>query len=110
MLQYIKDIFKLAPITVMSWGIEYLTPVFECEEGEGGCEMRVNGFRHTGRVRVMLNWADLFDVTLFNEEGEIKEKVTDVYVDNLVPVIDNLVECVEDYSQRVINEYQLEIQ
>jgi hypothetical protein len=41
----------------------------ECEEGEGGLAIRVNAYKHQGEVRIILNWLDLFDVTLYNPDG-----------------------------------------
>mgnify|MGYP006357269063 CR=1 FL=1 len=47
--------------------------------------------------------SDLFDVVLPNTGT----KVEDVYLDNLVEVIDNLVEKTSNYEQRVQQEYAL---
>ena len=72
--KYIKQIFGYYPMVVGSWGIESLIPIMECEEGEGGLCIRVNAYKHQGEVRIMLNWLDLFDVTLCNPDGSIKHK------------------------------------
>lgn len=103
--KYIKQIFGYYPMVVGSWGIESLIPIMECEEGEGGLCIRVNAYKHQGEVRIMLNWLDLLDVTLCNPDGSIKHKETGIYVDNLVPVIDSLIEKTEDYEKRIKQDY-----
>jgi hypothetical protein len=50
---------------------------------------------------------DLFDVTLLNPDGSTKQKITDIYVDSLVPVIDDAVEKVQNYAERVKQTYCL---
>lgn len=103
--EYIKQIFSFYPCIVMSWGIESCVPIMECEEGEGGVAIRVNGFKHQGEVRIMLNWLDLFDVYLLNTDGSIKEKISDIYADGLVYTLDNAIEKADDYEERVKREY-----
>lgn len=106
--QYIKKILSYYPCIVMSWGLESCVPIMECEEGEGGLSIRVNGFKHTGEVRIMLNWLDLFDVYLLNQDGTIKEKISDIYVDSLVSVLDHAIEKVDNYEERVKREYSIQ--
>ena len=63
----------------------------------------VEGFKYTGKVKVIYNeGSDLFEVHL--SDGT---KVDDVYLDNLVEVIDSLVEKTSNYEQRVQQEYAL---
>lgn len=103
--KYIKQIFGYYPMVVGSWGVESYVPVMECEEGEGGLCIRVNAYKFQGEGRIMLSWLDLFDVTLYNPDGTIKEQVTGIYVDNLVPVIDSLIERTDDYEERIKRDY-----
>lgn len=104
--EYIKQIFGYYPMVVGSWGIESCIPLMESEEeGEGGLCIRVNAYKFQGEVRIMLSWLDLFDVTLYNPDGTIKEQVTGIYVDNLVPVIDGLIERTDDYEERIKRDY-----
>ena len=67
---YIWSILKTQPIVVMSWGVDMDTikPV------EGGLEFHVQGFIHTGMVRIILDEGkDLFEVHLIpDSEGEEK--------------------------------------
>ena len=48
---YIWSILKTQPIIVMSWGVDMDTikPV------KGGLEFHVQGFKHTGMVRIILD-------------------------------------------------------
>ena len=64
----------------------------------------VNGFKYQGCVEVIYNIGmDLFDVVLTKNGTKIEE----VYIDNLIEVIDNLVEKTSDYRHRVHQEYAL---
>jgi hypothetical protein len=105
---YIRDILLTKLTTVFSWGAHDFESVLESEEGEGGLQFSVDGFKHTGRVKVVLNWLDLFDVYLINQDGTLKEKIENVFVDSLISVIDNAVEKTEDYEERVKREYSLQ--
>ena len=68
-----------------------------------GLRFYVDGFKYTGKVTVIYNeGSDLFEVHL--SDGT---KVEDVYLDNLISVIDNLVEKSSNYEQRVQQEYAL---
>ena len=57
--KYIWSILKSNLPVLMSWGVEIETvKVITC-----GLEFRVNGFKHTGKVQIVLNeGADLFEV------------------------------------------------
>ena len=50
---------------------------------------------------------DLFEISLLNYQMEIIKQVQDVFFDELVEVIDNEVEKVHDYENRVKQEYSL---
>ena len=102
---YIREILLTQLMVVFSWGAHNFKSIGESEEGEGGLEFIVNGFKHQGGVRIVLNWLDTFDIYLLDNTGNVTEKVGDVYLDSLVSVVDNMVENVEDYSGRVKEEY-----
>jgi hypothetical protein len=86
-------------MVVLSWGFHKPQQL----PNDKGLSFIVDGFKYQGRVQVIYNeGADLFDVRLDN--GEIVE---DVYLDQLVGVIDNLVEKTLNYEQRVKQEYAL---
>ena len=102
--RYIWAILTSQPIILMSWGIDPKT----VRTIELGLEFHVQGFKHTGLVRVTLNEGlDLFEVSLINENDKIVNTIKSVFCDNLVAVIDDAVEKCENYQERISQEYQL---
>ena len=102
--KYIWAILTSQPIILMSWGIDPKT----VRTIELGLEFHVQGFKHTGLVRVTLNEGlDLFEVSLIDENDKIVNTIESVFCDNLVAVIDDAVEKCENYQERISQEYQL---
>ena len=100
--QYILSVLSSRPDIVSSWGFDpkTLKPV------KYGIEFHVQGFKHTGLVRVTLNEGeDLFEICLISESGETTETKESIYLDELISTIDDAVEKVEDYEKRVSEEY-----
>ena len=102
MAKYIWTILNSQLVIIWSWGIEpqsvRVIPM--------GVEFKVNGFKHKGKVRISLDEGiDLFRVLLISEEGEIVDRIEDIYFDMLVSVIDNHIEKTEDYENRISQEY-----
>ena len=86
-------------MVVFSWGFNSPKRLPD----DKGLRFNVEGFKYRGVVEVSYNiGSDLFEVHL--SDGT---KVEDVYLDNLVEVIDNLVEKTSNYEQRVQQEYAL---
>ena len=103
MSRYIWHILTLDPYIPMSWGID----LEGLESDNKSLEFHVQGFIHTGNVRITyIEGADVFQVTLYGEDGELKETINDVYNDNLVSVID---EKVEKQSQTTTDEYTAKV-
>lgn len=99
MAEYILQILRSRLMVVLSWGFHKPQQL----RNDKGLSFIVDGFKYQGRVQVIYNeGTDLFEVRLDN--GEIVE---DVYLDQLVGVIDNLVEKTLNYEQRVKQEYVL---
>ena len=97
MAKYILSILRTRPMIVFSWGFRNAYALPENK----GLSFLVNGFKFSGCVEVVYNEGkDLFEVNLSNGT-----KVEDVYLDNLVSVIDGLVEKTADYRDRVVAEY-----
>ena len=85
-------------MVLFSWGPHNFKRLPE----DKGLSFQVEGFKYHGKVIVMYNaGTDLFEVIL----AKTGEKVEDVYLDNLVSVIDGLVEKIADYRDRVVAEY-----
>ena len=105
MSRYIWHILSLDPYIPMSWGID----LEGLESDDTSLEFHVQGFVHTGNVRITyIEGADVFQVTLYGEDGELKETINDVYLDNLVSVIDEKVEkqpqtTTDEYTAKVMN-------
>ena len=100
--QYILSLFKTRLDIVTSWGLdpETLRPI------KYGIQFHVQGFKHTGLVRIALNeGADLFEVTLLSEEGKEVKKIEDVFLDNLISTVDEAVEKTDDYDKTLCEEY-----
>ena len=99
---YILSIFRTNPFVVMSWGINPAS----IEVVDLGMKFHVQGFKHKGFVQVVLNEGeDLFEVTLISEEGETLKTIEHIFVDNLIPIIDDAVEKTEEYEKRISQEY-----
>ena len=105
MSRYIWHILSLAPYIPMSCGID----LEGLESDDTSLEFHVQGFIQTGNGRITyIEGADVFQVTLYGEDGELKETINDVYLDNLVSVIDEKVEkqsqtTTDDYTAKVMN-------
>lgn len=95
--KYIYYLLSLDPYLPMSWGAE------DFEESTDSLEFHVNGFLHQGRVRVTyIEGADLFQATLYNEEGELTETINDLYIDILTETLDQKIEKAEGYEQKIL--------
>lgn len=100
--KYIWSILKKQIAIFMSWGVEPKS----MRVIEEGLEFECNGFRHTGKVQIVLDEGkDLFEVHLISENGEKVKTVEDVFLDNLVSVVDENIEKTEDYKERICREY-----
>lgn len=100
--KYIYSILLSQPTIIMSWGFE--SPIVI----QLGLRFRVNGFLHSGIVEVKYNeGADLFDIYLLDNANQVKETIEEIYFDELVEVIDNHVERVVNYNERVNEEYNI---
>lgn len=100
----VNSILKNAGAVAWSWGIDNKTATEY--EGMAAFAFTVQGFRHRGGVVVALNEAkDLYECYFLNEKGEAVNVVEDVYLDELVSVLDREIETGEDdektYTEKV---------
>lgn len=74
---------------------------------ENGTEFHVQGFKITGIVRIQyVEGSDLFKVTIIpDDKKEQPIIIEDVYIDQLVSVIDENVEHCDNYEKRISEEY-----
>lgn len=89
----VLEVLKHQPIKMMSWGTKDLKNL-----NNKGLIFKVNGNLHKGCVLISLSYNDTFQVDLINVRGRITETITDVYVDNLVDVIDEKIERISIYK------------
>lgn len=100
MANYILSILKSNLNIFWSWGGHRFIAI------ENGLRFQVNGFIHKGWVVIEYNeGTDLFDIRLLSNQLKEVKFVEGIYVDQLVDVIDDMVECCENYDQKVKDEY-----
>ena len=98
MAEYILQILRSQLMEVFSWGFHKPRHL----PNDRGISFMVEGYKYQGKVQVIYNeGTDLFEVHL--ENGRIEE---DVYLDQLVGVIDSLVERCENYDEQVKKHFQ----
>ena len=100
--QYILTILSSQMNVFMSWGVdpETMRPC-KC-----GMQFHVQGFKHTGLVRITLNeGADLFEVTLLSNSGEVVKTMDSVFLDTLISTVDEAVEKTDDYDKTLCDTY-----
>lgn len=103
MARYIWSILKTQLTIIMSWGID----LDSIKVVSLGIQFHVQGFKHTGYVKVVLNEGkDLFEVSLLSNNGECVKFLDEVYLDMLVDTIDQAVEKTEDYEKRITELYK----
>lgn len=104
MAEYIMILLKSRWQIMWSWGCSKFTAL------EEGLMFHVQGYLLNGWVKVIYNYgSDAFDVFFLNNKKELVKKVEEVYLDNLVDVIDFNVEKDGsfDYDKRVREQYLL---
>ena len=107
MAGYILEVFMYYPAVVMSWGIDLDTikPITDSSD-RYGVEFSVNGFKHQGKVQILYDdGSDTFMYHLLDSSDKITATRECIFVDNLVPSIDEDVEKVENYKERICQEY-----
>lgn len=102
MAKYILSILRTQLAVVFSWGFHSPKAIAD------GLEFQVQGFLFKGVVKVIYDGgSDTFVVRLEQHDGSLYEEQNEVYLDNLVDVIDGMVERTPDYEERVRKEYGL---
>lgn len=85
-------------MTIWSWGFSKPKAL----PNDKGLIFRVNGFKHTGFVKVVYcEGKDLFIVILLDDNKNELQRIDDVYFDGLVDVIDEAVERTSNYGERI---------
>lgn len=94
---YIWNILRSQIQILWSWGFSDVRTI------KNGIKFHVQGFKLSGTVEIRLNeGSDLFEVSLFEEDGRLRNTIEGVFIESLVSTIDNEVEYTgEDYADRV---------
>jgi hypothetical protein len=93
---YIKQILSAQPTVLASWGFSEPVPF------PGGMLFHVEGFKHQGYVQIFLDEGDdSFIVVLLDEYLNGVNRFENVYLDQLVGLIDREVERTENYDEQV---------
>ena len=106
MAQYIMMILKSRLTVMFSWGARRFTAI------QNGLVFHVQGYLLNGWVKIIYNeGTDAFDLSFINNRKEIVKTVNEVYIDNLVDVIDYHVENDDSlkYEQRVKQQYSISL-
>jgi hypothetical protein len=90
--QHIVGLLMKDPVIFWSWGAKETTAIHTSKNNCKALTFQVNGFKHQGKVVIVLNGLDLFNVYLVNNDETIKETINDLYFDQLVEAIDRSVE------------------
>lgn len=102
---YIWQVLRSQIHILWSWGFSDVRTV------KNGISFHVQGFKLKGKVEIRLNeGSDLFDISLYEDDGGKSETITGVFVDSLVSTIDEKVEYTgDDYAERVKESLKVEI-
>jgi hypothetical protein len=78
----------------MSWGFRNAGIIVT----DKAYRFTVSGHHHKGHVYIVLNGADLFDIYYTSNRGNIKKISKDIYIDDLINVLDKDIEYVKAYN------------
>ena len=59
---------------------------------------KVNAHRHKGHIYIAVNGLDLFDVFLTTVQGRLVKEFKDVYLEDLVSMVDDEIERIPEYT------------
>lgn len=85
-IQYNRQIY-------WSWAVEKMVNYYD-----KGLILLVNGHHHKGVLLITLAWNDTYSFHLINDDGTVKESLTDIYFDMLQDSIDKKIEYINEYK------------
>ena len=101
MANYIMTILKSQPEIMMSWGIDPKT----VKTITRGLQFHVQGFKVKGTVKITyMPIHDLFRIDIFPDDDTPPIIYKEVFLDQLVSLIDEAVERTDDYQKRICEE------
>ena len=107
---YIWRVIRASGCICWSWGVYALQPTIH--RNMPALAFSVNGFKHKGRVYIALNQGlDLLEIFLINSEGKEVKHIEEIFIDDLVSVLDKYIETdndkSENYKEKVKEIYSL---
>ncbi len=72
-----------------SWGSREMVAL------DRGVQFRVSGSKLRGKIRIVLNGMDTYDLTSYrlrNHDAVVVQEFTDIYCDQLVAILDSMIE------------------
>ncbi len=100
MADYLLQVLSYKKLLMMSWGFD--KPIVITD----GLQFDVSGFKHKGKVQIIYQHGlDLFMVKLLDYDMNEVKSFTEIYVDQLSELIDEHVEKVENYNEKVKQTY-----
>lgn len=93
-------VFNNHPNIVGSWG-GHLFQFVHVEKHENNyLKFSVQARRHKGQIYVFLHANDTFEIYLVSDK-EIKDVLTDVYIDTIIERIDERIEKIDSYNPEI---------
>ena len=86
----INQINAIDRFALGAYGAKNFIAYEESERYDGGLSFDVNGLHFQGKVYVMLNWLDEYEIQFVDENQTTVKEVKGVYCDMLVDVLDFL--------------------
>lgn len=80
--------------TYWSWGVSQ-----RVNFQNKGLGLKVSGNHHKGWVLITLSYMDTYSVHIVSNKGEVLNTYDDVYVNELVDIIDGRIERIEEYHR-----------
>ena len=84
----INQINAIDRFALGAYGANNFIAYEESERYDGGLSFDVNGLNFQGKVYVMLNWLDEYEIQFVDENQTTVKEVKGVYCDMLVDVLD----------------------
>jgi hypothetical protein len=93
-----KELFQAlqcnATVTLLSWGSHEWSAC-----GDQWLRFKVSGHHHKGLVYIALQWNDTFVIYYTTPTGKIVDIRREVYIDELVEVLDKRIEFIDAYKK-----------
>ena len=86
---------------LMSWDFKKLKYVYR-SKSEYYVEFEVSGFKYKGKIQIHYNLgSDTFRIKLL--DNSLIKEVEEVYLSELIPILDNIIEVTDDYNNDIKN-------